>query len=70
MKLVEKLRSPNNDVESCTMMSKEERLEEHSYDAITGTAEEAARGMRSRFTKKSNSIKPPSVVEDEGKGTT
>ena len=69
MKLVERLNSPNNDVESCTMMSKEERLEEHSYEAITGTAEETTRGMRSRSTKKSNSIEPPSVVEDEGKGT-
>ena len=49
-------------------MSKEERLENESYEAITGTAEETTRGMRSKPTEKRDTIKPPSVVEEE-KGT-
>ena len=55
---------------SGTLMSKEERLEDHSYEAITGTVEETTRGMRSRPTNKRDIIEQPSVTEDEGKGTT
>ena len=50
-------------------MSKEERLENESYEAITGTSEETTRGMHSRPPKKSSATQPPSIVEDEAKGT-
>ena len=53
-----------------SMMSKEERLEDHSYEAITGTAEETTRGMSSKTPEKRDTIEPISVVEDEEKGTT
>lgn len=49
-------------------MSKEERLENESYEAITGTAEETAKGMRSKPAEKRDTIEPPSVVEGEEKG--
>jgi hypothetical protein len=50
-------------------MSKEERLESESYEAVTGTAEETTRGMRSKPAEKRDTIEPPSIVEDEEKGT-
>lgn len=57
------------DAAQCAAMSKEERLENESYEAITGTAEETTRGMRSKPPEKRDTIKPPSVVEEEEKGT-
>jgi hypothetical protein len=54
------------DVAQPTIMSKEERLESESYEAITGTAEETTRGMRSKSVKRIETDSP-SVVESEEK---